>query len=111
MTSPVLVVLTNCPNVEVARRIASALVESGLAACVNEMAAVRSTYYWQDKLETQTEIPLLIKTTARRYPEVQAAICAMHPHAVPEIIALPVITGFAPYLRWVEDETQPSQLA
>ncbi len=111
MSASVIVVLTNCPDAAVAARITAALVENGLVACVNQLAPVASTYRWQGKTEQQTEIPLLIKTTAQRYPEVEAAIRSLHPYAVPEIIALPLTAGFAPYLRWIDDETQPPQLA
>ncbi len=111
MNSPVLVVLTNCPDAAVAARITSALLENGLAACVNQLAAVTSTYRWQGKVQTQVEIPLWIKTTAARYSEVEAAIRSAHPYEVPEIIAVPLAAGFAPYLRWVADETQPPQWA
>jgi periplasmic divalent cation tolerance protein len=113
MTSAAIVVLTNCPNEHVAERISTALVENRLAACVNQLAPAGSTYRWQGKIERETEIPLLIKTTARRYPEVEAAIRTLHPDAVPEIITLPIHAGFAPYLRWIDESTAPgdSQLA
>lgn len=100
-----IVVLTNCPSEDVAERIATALVENRLAACVNRLAPVRSTYRWQGKIERETEVPLLIKTTAARYPEVEAAIRALHPYTVPEIIALPVHAGNAPYLLWLDEST------
>ena len=108
MTTAATVVLTNCPTEEVAERIATALVENRLAACVNQLAPVRSTYRWQGKIEREAEIPLLIKTTAGRYPEVEAAIRALHPYAVPEIIAFPTQGGFAPYLRWLVESTSPT---
>jgi periplasmic divalent cation tolerance protein len=109
--SEVLVVLTNCPDAASARRIADALVEQRLAACVNELAPVQSVYRWQGAIERATEVPLLIKCTRERYPALEAAIRALHPYSVPEIIAWPLAAGYAPYLRWVEDETQPPRLA
>jgi periplasmic divalent cation tolerance protein len=107
----VLLVLTNCPDDAVADRIARTLVEQGLAACVNRLAPVASIYRWQGAIERATETPLLIKTTRQRYPELEQAVRALHPYEVPEIIALPVERGFAPYLRWVADETQPPLMA
>ncbi|MCE2968779.1 MAG: divalent-cation tolerance protein CutA [Burkholderiales bacterium] len=101
----VLLVLTNCPDADCAERIARALVDEGLAACVNRWPPVASIYRWQGAVETATEVPLLIKTTAARYAEVEAAIRRLHPYEVPEIVAVPVVVGFAPYLRWVEEET------
>ena len=105
--SEALVILTNCPDDETADRIARTLVESGLAACVNRLAPASSTYRWQGAVERATETPLLIKTTRERYTEVEQAIRGLHPYEVPEIIALPIASGFAPYLRWIADETQP----
>jgi periplasmic divalent cation tolerance protein len=106
--SEALVVLTNCPDDEVADRIARTLVESGLAACVNRLAPASSIYRWRGAVERATETPLLIKTTRERYAEVEQAIRALHPYEVPEVVALAVEAGFAPYLRWIVDATQPS---
>jgi periplasmic divalent cation tolerance protein len=111
MIDNVLVVLTNCPDVEVADRIARTIVEQRLAACVNRLAPVESVYRWQGALERVTEVPLLIKTTRERYAEIEQAIRALHPYEVPEIIAMPVSAGLASYLRWVADETQPPLMA
>lgn len=103
----VLIVLTNCPDATSARRIAAALVERRLAACVNQLASVQSVYRWQGAIEEAAEVPLLIKCTRARYPEVEAAIRELHPYSVPEIVAWPVAEGYRPYLRWVDEETQP----
>lgn len=107
----VLLVLTNCPDADVAQRIARHLVDNRLAACVNQLAPVASTYRWQGAVETATEVPLLAKCTRERYPLLEQAIRELHPYSVPEIIALPVAAGFVPYLRWVQDETTPPLLA
>ena len=109
--SEALVVLTNCPDDEVADRIARTLVEGGLAACVNRLAPASSIYRWRGAVERATETPLLIKTTRERYTEVEQAIRALHPYEVPEIVALPIAAGFAPYLRWIFDATQPPLIA
>jgi periplasmic divalent cation tolerance protein len=102
-----LVVLTNCPDAGVADRIARTLVEQGLAACVNRLAAVESVYRWQGAIERATEVPLLIKTTRDRYGEVELAIRQLHPYQVPEIIALSIVDGHAAYLRWIREATEP----
>jgi periplasmic divalent cation tolerance protein len=104
-------VLTNCPDAASADRIANALVDQHLAACVNRLAPIASIYRWQGHIEQASEVPLLIKTTRERYPAVEEAIRALHPYQVPEIIALPIVAGFAPYLRWITDQTQPPMLA
>ena len=111
MIDNVLIVLTNCPDAEIADRIARTLVEQKLAACVNRMPAVDSVYRWQGAVERAVEVPLLIKSTRERLPEVQEAIRALHPYEVPEILAIPVVAGLPAYLRWVVDETQPPLLA
>jgi periplasmic divalent cation tolerance protein len=106
--SPILFVLTHLPDPASAERLAAALVENHLAACVNILAPCRSVYRWQGKLETATEIPLFIKTRADRYEELEAAIRARHPYELPEIIAFPVPCGLSAYLDWVGRETEKS---
>jgi periplasmic divalent cation tolerance protein len=100
-----LLILTNCPDEESANAIALALVEAKLAACVNILPRVQSVYRWQGVVESATEIPLFIKSTATNYPAIEAAIRERHPHAVPEIIALPIAQGLPAYLNWVAAET------
>jgi periplasmic divalent cation tolerance protein len=101
-----LLVLTNCPDEEVANTIALAVVEARLAACVNILPRVQSIYRWQGGVESATEIPLFIKSTATSYPALQETIRALHPYEIPEIISLPVTHGLSAYLNWVEAETQ-----
>ena len=96
-----LVVLVTCPTRAVARRIARAVVAQRLAACVNLLPGVESTFRWEGKIDRSREALLLIKTTSRRFASLARALTRLHPYAVPEIIALPVTAGAAPYLRWV----------
>lgn len=100
-----LLVITNCPDAAVAEDIARALVAGKLAACVNILAPCRSIYRWQGEVETAAEVPLLIKTRAERYADLEAAICERHPYDVPEIIALPIERGLPSYLSWIASET------
>ena len=100
-----LIVLTQLPDREAAARLAAALVEERLAACVNILAPCRSVYRWQGKPEYAEEVPLLIKTTAARYVELEAAIRARHPYELPEIVAVPLSRGLPAYLDWVATET------
>lgn len=100
-----LLVLSNCPDPMVAETLARTLVERRLAACVNILAPCRSVYQWQGTIEAAEEIPVLIKTTADAYPALEAAIAELHPYSVPEIIALPITAGAAPYLAWLAGET------
>lgn len=101
-----LLVLTNLPDVASAQALAAHLVERRLAACVNILAPCRSVYRWQGKIEDAEEVPLLIKTAAARYPDVEAAIRERHPYELPEIIAVPLNLGLPEYLGWVAAETQ-----
>jgi periplasmic divalent cation tolerance protein len=102
-TEPIepLVVLTTCPDAAVAARIARELVESGLAACVNRVGAVHSTYRWRGAVQDEPEVLLVIKTLTTRYSELEMRLKSLHPYEVPEIIALPVTRGSAEYLAWL----------
>lgn len=104
---PTLLVLTNLPDAEAARTLADFVVSARLAACVNILAPCRSIYRWQGKVEDAQEVPLLIKTTADRYPALEAAIRSHHPYELPEIIAVPIERGLPAYLSWVAAETIP----
>lgn len=104
-SNSVLLVMTTAPDAATAQKIARALVERRLAACVNILAACQSVYYWQGAVEDSNEIPMLIKTTAARYGALEAAITAVHPYEVPEIVALPFSHGLPEYLNWVIAET------
>jgi len=101
-----LLVLSNLPDRASAERLAQALVERRLAACVNILAPCRSVYRWEGTLESAEEHPVLIKTTAERYPAVEDAIRGLHPYELPEIIAVPLSAGLPGYLQWVADETR-----
>lgn len=101
-----LIVLTNLPDREAALKLANALIEQRLAACVNVLAACTSMYRWKGAVENAEEIPLLIKTTAARYAALEAAICSQHPYELPEIVAVPVARGLPEYLRWVAEESR-----
>ena len=96
-----IVVFCNCPDDAVASRLARTLVTEGLAACVNRLPGVRSTYCWDGELQDDGEVLLTIKTLGERYPALEARIRALHPYDVPEIIALPVVAGSSGYLDWV----------
>jgi periplasmic divalent cation tolerance protein len=104
--SEVLLVLTNCPDVQTAAHIRRELVGARLAACVNQLAPVQSTYRWQGAIEEASEVPLLIKTTRERYPALEAELRRLHPYSVPEILAVPVEAGCSDYLAWVSAETR-----
>ena len=93
----VVLIISNAPDLLLAKRIAHVLVEDGLAACVNLGAPGLSIYMWQGEVEGAEEVPIHIKTTYARHAAVVAALAQMHPYDVPEIIVLPVIGGAAPW--------------
>ncbi|MBM3344608.1 MAG: divalent-cation tolerance protein CutA, partial [Betaproteobacteria bacterium] len=97
---------TNLPDREAALRLANAIIEARLAACVNVLGTCTSVYRWQDQVENAEEVPLLIKTTGERYAALQALIRRLHSYELPEIIAVPVAHGLPAYLQWVAHETR-----
>lgn len=100
--SSILIVTTTVATAADAERIAVALVEAHLAACVQRIPGVVSTYRWNGAVESATEIVLSIKTTRECYPELAARLRALHPYELPELVA--VEAGGAPdYLAWVHD--------
>ena len=101
----VLVVVSTFPDRETALRVAAELVERRLAACVNVQQPCESLYRWEGKLEHATEVPVWIKTTRETYPLLESTLRAAHPYELPEIVALPVTAGLAPYLDWIAAET------
>lgn len=102
----VLLVLTNLPDEQSAARLAELLIEQRAAACVNRLAPCTSTYRWDGKVETATEVPLLIKTTRAAYPRLEQQIRKAHPYELPEIVAVSVDQGLPAYLHWVHAETK-----
>lgn len=103
-----LLVFTNLPDHDAAVRLSRALVDGRLAACVTVLGAATSTYRWNDTVETAQEVPVLIKTRAPLYAQVEAAIRALHSYEIPEIIAVPVERGLPEYLEWILAETMPA---
>ena len=107
----VLLVMTNLPDMQAAKNLAHTLVQARIAACVNLLPGVQSIYRWQGKVEEASEVTLQIKTVASRYHQLEQEIIAVHPYALPEVIALVVHEGHAPYLHWITSETTPEKNA
>ena len=95
------VVLVTCPHAEAAAGLARTLVEERLAACGNILPGLRSIYRWEGEVQDEPEVLLLLKTTAARFEALRERVVALHPYEVPEVIALAVDAGHAPYLAWV----------
>lgn len=101
-----ILVITNLPDQDSARRVAEALIAGRLAACVNMLTPCTSLYRWRGQVETAQEIPLLIKTLANHYGKVEATIRQHHPYELPEILAVPLSAGLPEYLAWINTETE-----
>lgn len=97
----VLLCYCTCPDAASAQHLAQAVVGERLAACVNRIPGIQSTYRWKGEVTTDTEELLLIKTTASRFEALKERILALHPYELPELIAVPVERGHAGYLAWV----------
>ncbi|TWG83456.1 divalent cation tolerance protein [Cupriavidus gilardii J11] len=102
----VVAVMTMLPDEVSARAVTRAVLEARVAACVNRMPPCESEYWWQGRIESAREWPLIIKTTRERYGELERVIRAAHPYDVPEIVALPVVAGLPAYLEWVGTEAR-----
>jgi periplasmic divalent cation tolerance protein len=105
-----ILVLTQLPDRASAEALAKALIEARLAACVTIGALSNSLYHWHGKTETAQELPVMIKTCEDLYGAVEGAIRASHPYELPEVVAVPIVHGLAPYLDWIAAETQPLPL-
>jgi periplasmic divalent cation tolerance protein len=97
-----IVVLVTCGSKKEAQKIAQALVERRLAACVQEIGVpVRSMYRWKGRVESANEVLLLIKTSRKRFSAVSTLVKKLHSYEVPEIIALNIADGSREYLDWI----------
>jgi periplasmic divalent cation tolerance protein len=103
--SDVVVVLTTVPTGGKGQEIAQTLVEERLAACVNVLAPMTSTYRWRGAVERESEHQVIIKTTLNRVPAVQTRLATLHPYEVPEFLVLSVADSSSAYFEWVVNET------
>jgi len=104
MNSNIIVFIT-APNEAEAEKIAKALVEERLAACVNITKDIRSIYRWQGKIEDDREIFMIIKTRKDLFEALSIRVKEIHSYDVPEIIALPIVEGSKEYMQWIKDST------
>jgi periplasmic divalent cation tolerance protein len=99
-----LVVYVTVGSPEEGERLAHALVEERLAACVNRVGPVRSVYRWQGQIEQNDEELLIIKTKRALFERLKTRVQELHSYSVPEIIALPILEGSEPYLKWLKEQ-------
>ena len=105
MENDCVVVWTTISKTADGHSLASALVEEGLAACVNVLPQMESVYRWKGEIETDREHQLIMKTTAARVPELQARLRQLHEYEVPEFLVMPVAGGSDAYLSWIREST------
>ena len=101
-----LLVFTTLPNADKAAEVARALVEERLAACANLLPAVRSIYRWEGKIHDENVVLVLFKTRAETVERLKARILELHPYEVPEILCVPVESGYQAYLDWLSAQTR-----
>jgi periplasmic divalent cation tolerance protein len=102
MATDAIAVFMTASEGQEAVRIAEALVEKGLAACVQILPQMQSVYRWQGKVERQREVLLIAKTVSSRFEELEKEVRALHSYETPEIVAVPLLAGSTPYLAWLE---------
>jgi periplasmic divalent cation tolerance protein len=105
MSNPIVVFVT-CGSEEEALKIANALVEGRLAACVNLVAPIRSIYRWEERIWDEKEWLLIIKTQKDRFEDLEKKVKSLHSYSVPEIVSLPIVEGSSSYLDWIRENTK-----
>lgn len=102
-------VRVSAPTAEVAAALARTLVEARLAACAQVLGPMTSTYWWEGRVETDTEHLLLLKTEARLFPALCERLVAEHPYDTPEVLAVPVTGASEPYAAWLRATLSPEE--
>ncbi|MFQ6089193.1 MAG: divalent-cation tolerance protein CutA [Candidatus Methanofastidiosia archaeon] len=97
-------VFTTVEKKEDAQKIAKSIVEKRLASCIQIIGPIESTYLWKNDIEIAEEWLCVIKSRKDLYEELEKAILKVHPYRVPEILAIPVVSGSKSYLKWLNDE-------
>lgn len=102
-----LFVYITAPDRATARELGKTLVQERLAACANILDGVESLYWWRGEIQEDRESVCILKTTADGYGALEKRARELHPYEVPCIVALPLVRGHAPFLRWITEETRP----
>jgi periplasmic divalent cation tolerance protein len=100
------VMMSTCGDPATAERLGRALVEEGLAACVNVVPGLRSIYRWNGAVQADEEVLMIVKTTAARLAATRERLVELHPYDTPEAIAWPIADGHGAYLDWIADSTR-----
>src|ERR1044071_4361513 len=105
--STAIVVFMTASNGEEATRLADLLIGANLAACIQILQEIESVYRWQGKIERQSEVLLIAKTTTAKFAELEREVRALHSYETPEIVAVPIVAGSNPYLDWLNASVEP----
>jgi periplasmic divalent cation tolerance protein len=105
MSNETLILLCTCPDDAVATDLSHQLVEQGLAACINRFGGLTSVYKWEGQMKEGSEVQLVIKTSEAASERLIDELQRLHPYELPEIIAVPITAGYAPYLEWIREST------
>jgi periplasmic divalent cation tolerance protein len=95
------------PDITVANQLVAASLNQRLAACAQILGKVKSSYWWQERIDSSVEWLCIFKTDVNHYPKLEQVIRRIHPYELPEIIALPIVAGSKGYLRWLKQELSP----
>ena len=98
------IILVTAPDIKCARALARAALDAKLIACANLIPRIESHYWWQGKIESGSEVLLILKTTHARIADLEQLILAKHPYETPEILCLPITSGTSRYLTWLTSE-------
>jgi len=104
-----IVVFSTCATAADAERLARALVDQRLAACVNVVPAIRSFYHWKGQTEATDEFLLVVKTSRPLFAALHAELEKLHPYELPELLALPIVAGAENYLNWLQDNLRGAE--
>lgn len=89
-----------------AEAIAEALVEARLVACANILEGIDSVFRWEGKIRREREVLMIVKSRSELFDDIAQRVRDLHSYEVPEILAIPILKGFGPYLAWLESETR-----
>jgi len=101
-----IIVFITAPSEDEAASIGRVLVDENLAACANIVKGIRSIYRWKGEVCDDSECLMIVKTVSENFETLERRVKELHPYDVPEIIALPIVKGYEPYLKWVEENSR-----
>lgn len=99
------IVVVTTPSIQVARELAQAALNARLIACANLVPGIESLYWWQEAIQSDKEVLMVLKTKKTLLKKLEALVRRLHPYDTPEVLAIPITSGSARYLEWIRAET------